>query len=156
DRAPTRHPDRPDGPGLSGDEERRLAARIAAGDREARNALVGANLGLVFRIARSYAGRGLMMEDLVGEGNLGLIRAAEEFDPRFGTRFSTYAAYWIKDAILSALINTTTTIRVPAHMVKLLMKWRRVELSLSRTWGRAPRFDEVATALGLSALKRRL
>jgi RNA polymerase primary sigma factor len=150
DSMPERNPSNPRRGGLSRDEERRLAARIAAGDREARNQLVQANLGLVVRIARQYVGRGLMIEDLVGEGNLGLIRAAEEFEPRFGTRFSTYATYWIKDAILSALINTTATIRVPAHMFKLVSRWRRAEQALTRAGGREPGFDEVAAALGLS------
>jgi RNA polymerase primary sigma factor len=143
-------PDEPRRRGLTSDDERRLAARIAEGDCDARNALVQANLGLVVRIARAYVDRGLMMEDLVGEGNLGLIRAAQEFDPRFGTRFSTYATYWIKDSILSALMNTTSTIRVPAHMVKLLLKWRRTEQALGCARGRPPRFEEVAKALGLT------
>jgi RNA polymerase primary sigma factor len=107
--------------GLSREEERRLAVRIAAGDRQARDALVQANLGLVVRVARGYQGRGLSLDDLVGEGNLGLIRAAEAFIPRF----STYATYWIKDAILAALYSTTATIRVPGYMVRLLSKWRR-------------------------------
>ncbi len=119
--------DVPRRPGLSRDEEFELARRIAGGDCEARNRLVQANLGLVGTIAREFRGRGLDYEDLKAEGNLGLIRAAEEFNPRFGTRFSTYAAYWIKQAIRHALINTTSTIRVPAHMVGLLTKWRRAE-----------------------------
>jgi RNA polymerase primary sigma factor len=141
---------------LSSEEERGLAARIAAGDREARNALVQANLGLVALVARSYLGLGLMWEDLVGEGNLGLIRAAEAFVPGFGTRFCTYATYWIKDAILAALHNTTATIRVPAHMVRLLSKWRRAEQALILATGRSPSFDEVAAALGLSEEQKSL
>ncbi len=84
--------------------------------------MIRANLRLVVKIARDYVGRGMLIEDLIGEGNLGLIRAAEEFDPRFGTRFSTYASYWIKQAIRHALINTTSTIRLPAHMVGLLIE----------------------------------
>jgi RNA polymerase primary sigma factor len=96
------------------------------------------------------------MEDLVGEGNLGLIRAVEGFDPRFGTRFSTYAAYWIKDAILSALINTTATIRVPSHMVRLLAKWRKAEQALDPQGVCPPTFEEVATELGLSMLQKEL
>lgn len=141
---------------LSSEEERKLAVRIASGDREARNALVQANLGLVVLVARSYLGLGLMWEDLVGEGNLGLIRAAEAFLPGFGTRFSTYATYWIKDAILAALHNTTSTIRVPAHMVRLLSKWRRAEQALRSAAGRSPSFDEVAAALGLSEEQKSL
>jgi RNA polymerase primary sigma factor len=92
----------------------------------------------------------------VGEGNLGLIRAAEAFLPGFGTRFSTYATYWIKDAILAALHNTSSTIRVPAHMVRLLWKCRRTEQTLSSAAGRPASFDEVAAALGLTAEQKDL
>ena len=98
----------------------------------------------------------MVLDDLIGEGNLGLIRAAEEYDPRFGTRFSTYASYWIKQAIRHALINTSATIRLPAHMVGLLTKWRRAERSLCRELGRAPSFDEVASHLGLSESQKSL
>src|SRR4051812_15360934 len=112
---------------LSAEEERELAEAISRGDRDARSRLIQANLRLVVKIARDYVGRGMGLEDLIGEGNLGLIRAAEEYDPRFGTRFSTYASYWIKQAIRHALTNTTATIRLPAHMVTLLSKWRRAE-----------------------------
>ena len=97
--------------------------------------MIRANLRLVVKIARDYAGRGMSLDDLIGEGNLGLIRAAEDFDPRFGTRFSTYASYWIKQAIRHALTNTTATIRLPAHMVTLLSKWRKAERSLTRELG---------------------
>ena len=92
----------------------------------------------------------LEFDDLIGEGNLGLIRGAEEFDPRFGTRFGTYACYWIKESIRHALITTTSTIRLPAHMVRLLTKWRRAERSLYRESGRAPNFDEIASLLRLT------
>jgi RNA polymerase primary sigma factor len=135
---------------LSRDEVRLLATRIADGDREARNVLVQANLGLVVRVARHYTGRGLMMDDLVGEGNLGLIRAAQDFDPQVGTHFSTYATYWIKESILSALMNTTATIRLPAHVFRLLIKWGRTERSLGRIHGRPPTTDEISTAMGLN------
>jgi RNA polymerase primary sigma factor len=104
-------------------------------------------------IARAYLGRGLPFEDLVAEGNLGLIRGAEEFDPRFGTRFSTYATYWIKDAIRYALINTTPMIRLPAHMVGLLSKWRRAAAVLAERLGRAPTPAEVGEMLGLPKKK---
>jgi len=97
-----------------------------------------------------------LIDDLIGEGNLGLIRAAEEFDPGFGTRFSTYASYWIKQAIRHALINTTTTIRLPAHMFGLLTKWRRAERQLYRERGGAPSFDEVAAHLGLTDSQKSL
>jgi len=135
---------------LSAAEERDLAEAVARGDREARSRMIEANLRLVVKIARDYLGRGMLIDDLIGEGNLGLIRAAEEFDPGFGTRFSTYANYWIKQAIRHALINTSTTIRLPAHMFGLLTKWRRAERLLYRERGGAPGFDEVAAYLGLT------
>ena len=135
---------------LSAAEERELAEAIARGDRDARSKMIEANLRLVVKIARDYLGRGMLIDDLIGEGNLGLIRAAEDFDPRFGTRFSTYASYWIKQSIRHALINTSTTIRLPAHMFGLLTKWRRAERMLYRQHGCAPSFDEVAAYLGLT------
>src|SRR3954447_4031564 len=131
---------------LSAEEEKELAEAISRGDRDARSRLIQANLRLVVKIARDYAGRGMALEDLIGEGNLGLIRAAEEYDPRFGTRFSTYASYWIKQAIRHALINTSATIRLPAHMVNLLTKWRRTERALTREFGCAPTSDQIAIA----------
>src|SRR5947209_2359590 len=141
---------------LSAAEERELADAIARGDRDARGRMIKANLRLVVKIARDYVGRGLVLDDLVGEGNVGLIRAAEEYDPRFGTRFSTYASYWIKQAIRHALINTTATIRLPAHMYSLLTKWRRAERLLCRQQGGPPSFDEVAAYLGLSETQKGL
>jgi RNA polymerase primary sigma factor len=135
---------------LSAAEERDLAEAVARGDREARSRMIEANLRLVVKIARDYLGRGMLIDDLIGEGNLGLIRAAEEFDPGFGTRFSTYANYWIKQAIRHALINTSTTIRLPAHMFGLLTKWRRAKRLLYRERGGVPSFDEVAAHLGLT------
>lgn len=141
-------------PLLSAEEERSLAEAIASGDRDARARMIRANLRLVVRIARDYAGRGLGMEDLIGEGNLGLIRAAEQYDPRFGTRFSTYASYWIKQAIRQALITTTATIRLPAHMVGLLTRWRRAERALARRLGYEPPAERIAEELGLTAGQR--
>jgi RNA polymerase primary sigma factor len=141
---------------LTAEEECSLADAIRRGDRQARTRMIRANLRLVVKIARDYAGRGIAFDDLIGEGNLGLIRAAEAFDPRFGTRFSTYASYWIKQAISHAFINTTATIRLPAHMVGLLRKWRRAERTLSREKGREPTFDEVASFLRLSELQKSL
>ena len=139
---------------LSAAEECDLAEAIKAGDRDARARMIRANLRLVVKIARDYTGRGMSLDDLIGEGNLGLIRAAEDFDPRFGTRFSTYASYWIKQAIRHALTNTTATIRLPAHMVTLLSKWRKAERALTRELGQAPTFDQVAVTLGLSDAQR--
>ena len=143
-----------DGPLLSAAEERELAEAIAQGDRDARTRMIKSNLRLVVKIARDYVGRGMVLEDLIGEGNLGLIRASEEFDPRFNTRFSTYASYWIKQAIRHALINTTATIRLPAHMVNLLTKWRRAERELTRELGCAPTADQVAIVLDITDAQR--
>ncbi len=141
---------------LTADEERELAVAIERGDDDARSHMIAANLRLVVRIARDYLGRGMSLDDLIGEGNLGLIRAAEDFDPCFGTRFSTYASYWIKQAIRHALINTTATIRLPAHMIGLLTKWRRAERLLTRENGTAPTFDDVASHLGLTEAQKGL
>jgi RNA polymerase primary sigma factor len=141
---------------LTAAEERSLANAISGGDKDARSRMIQANLRLVVRIAHDYMGRGMVLEDLIGEGNIGLIRATEEFEPRFGTRFSTYAAYWIKQSIRHALINTTSTIRLPAHMVQLLTKWRRAERALYRDMGRSPSFDEVASHLGLTKTQKSL
>ncbi len=138
------------GQALSQDEEIDLAARIADGDKEARNWLVQANLGLVVKVAREFQGRGLELEDLVGEGNLGLLRAAQQFDPRLGARFSTYAVYWIKESIRRALVNTAGTIRVPAHTCDLLSKWRRTERCQTRWSGERPTFDDIAAVMGWS------
>ncbi len=141
---------------LTPEQEKTLAEAIAAGDSDARTQMIRANLRLVVKISRDYLGRGLSLDDLVGEGNLGLIRAAEEFDPKFGTRFSTYASYWIKQAIRHALTNTTATIRLPAHMVGLLSRWRKTERELQREWGAVPTFDQVADALELTTTQREM
>ena len=135
-------------------EESVLAEGIARGDSSALNRMIQANLRLVVKIAVDYVGRGMVLEDLIGEGNLGLIRAAEEFKSRFGTRFSTYASYWIKQSIRHALINTAATIRVPAHMVGLLTRWRRAEQSLYRQWGRMPSsaLSQLKSRVGLSRI----
>jgi RNA polymerase primary sigma factor len=141
---------------LTAAEERSLAEAIALGDKDARARMIQANLRLVVKIAREYVGRGMSLDDLIGEGNLGLIRAAEEFDPDFGTRFSTYASYWIKQAIRHALINTSATIRLPAHMVGLLTKWRRAERALSKELGCTPTTEQVAASLGLTVSQKQL
>ena len=123
---------------LSAREEKELARRIAQGDVAARDRMVRANLRLVVNIARGYSGKGLPLQDLIEEGNLGLLRAVEGFDPDMDTRFSTYASYWIKQSIKRALINSAKTIRIPAYMVELLSKWRRATAKLSDTLGRTP------------------
>lgn len=143
-------------PLLEAQQERELAGRIAAGDPAARDHLARANLRLVVALARGYLGRGLSLEDLVAEGNLGLMQAVAKFDPVHGTRFSTYAACWIKQAICHALTNTAATIRLPAYMVHLLRQWRRAERRLARDLGSAPGPERVAAELGLTALQREL
>ena len=138
---------------LTQEEEQRLAYAIEKGDLESRDRMVRANLRLVVNIARGYTGKGLSLQDLIEEGNLGLLRAVEGFDPSMGTRFSTYASYWIKQSIKRALINSGKTIRIPAYMVELLSKWRRAGLRLSEELGRTPTPEEVARVLGLPRKK---
>src|SRR5579883_3378085 len=140
-------------PLLNADEEKALAYRIEEGDSEARDRMVRANLRLVVNIARSYTGKGLGLQDLIEEGNLGLLRAVEGFDPRMNTRFSTYASYWIKQSIKRALVNTAKTIRIPAYMVELLAKWRRASAKLQDELGRPPTHEEVARSLDLPKKK---
>ncbi len=140
-------------PLLTALEERQLAVRIQQGDVAARDHMVRANLRLVVNIARGYANRGLPLPDLIEEGNLGLLRAVEGFDPRVGTRFSTYASYWIKQSIKRSLINNGKTIRIPAYMVELLSKWRRASARLLEILGRTPTPEEVARMLGLARKK---
>ncbi len=134
-------------------DEQDLAVAIGEGDTQARDRMVRANLRLVVNIARGYTGKGLGLQDLIEEGNLGLLRAVEGFDPAMGTRFSTYASYWIKQSIKRALINTAKTIRIPAYMVELLSKWRRASTRLSEELGRSPTPEEVARVLGLPRKK---
>jgi RNA polymerase primary sigma factor len=140
-------------PLLNADEEKALAYRIEDGDSEARDRMVRANLRLVVNIARSYTGKGLGLQDLIEEGNLGLLRAVEGFDPSMNTRFSTYASYWIKQSIKRALVNTAKTIRIPAYMVELLAKWRRASAKLQEELGRPPSQEEVARSLNLPKKK---
>lgn len=141
-------------PLLNREEERELAFRIKLdGDISARDQMVRANLRLVVNIARNYTGKGLALQDLIEEGNLGLLRAVEGFDPNMDTRFSTYASYWIKQSIKRALVNTGKTIRIPAYMVELLAKWRRATTKLQEELGRAPTQEEVAKELDLPKKK---
>jgi RNA polymerase primary sigma factor len=140
-------------PLLSADQEKQLAYRIEDGDQAARDQMVRANLRLVVNIARGYTGKGLGLQDLIEEGNLGLLRAVEGFDPSMNTRFSTYASYWIKQSIKRALVNTAKTIRIPAYMVELLAKWRRATTKLTDELGRPPTHEEVAKVLGLPKKK---
>lgn len=138
---------------LSADDEHDLAIAVGCGDTLARDRMVRANLRLVVNIARGYTGKGLSLQDLIEEGNLGLLRAVEGFDPGIGTRFSTYASYWIKQSIKRALINTAKTIRIPAYMVELLSKWRRASNRLSEELGRTPTPEEIGRVLGLPRKK---
>ena len=138
---------------LTADEEKSLARLIGVGDNAARDRMVRANLRLVVNIARGYSGKGLALQDLIEEGNLGLLRAVEGFDPNMNTRFSTYASYWIKQSIKRALVNTAKTIRIPAYMVELLAKWRRATNKLNDELGRPPTPEEIGSLLGLPKKK---
>jgi RNA polymerase primary sigma factor len=142
-----------DTPLLSAQEERELAEKVSIGDPHAREHMVKANLRLVVNIARGYLGKGLNLEDLIEEGNLGLMRAVEGFDGTMDTRFSTYASYWIKQSIRRAVMNNGKPIRLPAYMVSLLSKWRRATAVLAERLGRAPSHEEVGNALRLSPKK---
>lgn len=136
-------------PLLTAEEEKELGQRIEQGDLEARDHMVRANLRLVVNIARGYTGRGLAFQDLIEEGNLGLLHAVERFDPSRNTRFSTYASYWIQETIERALVNTSKTIRIPAYMVELIAQWRRAASKLQEQLGRAPSEEEIAKSLDL-------
>ena len=133
------------------EEERELAERVAEGDPSAREHMVKANLRLVVNIARGYLGKGLCLEDLIEEGNLGLMRAVEGFDGAMDTRFSTYASYWIKQSIRRAVMNNGKPIRLPAYMVSLLAKWKRVTDRPDRTAG--PAADARGGRPGAAALE---
>jgi RNA polymerase primary sigma factor len=141
---------------LTANEEKELSYRIEQGSTEARDRMVRANLRLVVNIARAYTGKGLQLQDLIEEGNLGLLRAVEGFDPDMNTRFSTYASYWIKQSIKRALVNSAKTIRIPAYMVELLSKWRRANAKLTDELGRTPTMEEVALDLGIAKKKLRI
>ncbi len=137
-------------PLLTAQEEIDLSRRLKAGDSEARDRMVRSNLRLVVSIARNYVNRGLSFLDLIEEGNVGLIRAVDGFNPDLGCRFSTYGTWWIKQGIRRSLINKTKTIRIPAYMVGLLSKWKRKHSELAAKHGHEPSPEEVADALELS------
>jgi len=140
-------------PLLTPQEEIDLAARIKKGDREARALMIKANLRLVVKIAHDYANLGLPLLDLVSEGNIGLMKAVERFDPAKGGKLSTYAAWWIKQSIKRALANQSKTIRLPVHLVDKISKMRRVSLQISEELGREPTDDELAEEIGISRRK---
>ena len=132
---------------LDAAEERDLSRRAHAGDKEARRRLIEANLRLVISIAKKYRGRGVMFEDLIQEGNAGLIRAVEKFDPSMGNRFSTYATWWIRQAVTRAIADQGRTVRLPAHVVDSLFRLRRAEAQLSVELGREATDEELAERL---------
>ena len=142
-------------PLLSNEEEQELAKRMAEGDEAARAKLSEANLRLVVSIAKRYAGRGMMFLDLIQEGNMGLIKAVEKFDYSKGYKFSTYATWWIRQAITRAIADQARTIRIPVHMVETINKVMRVERQLLQELGRQPKPEEVAQEMGMSVEKIR-
>lgn len=135
---------------LSADEEIELAHRIAEGDQSAKNELVEANLRLVVSLARHYQGCGLSYQDLIQEGNIGLIKAAEKFDVSKGFRFSTYASWWIKQALSRAIADQSRTIRIPVHMTENINKFKKTERELLSQLNREPKIKEIADAMGIS------
>jgi RNA polymerase primary sigma factor len=135
---------------LSAEEEIELANRIAEGDQSAKNELVEANLRLVVSLARHYQGCGLSYQDLIQEGNIGLIKAAEKFDVSKGFRFSTYASWWIKQALSRAIADQSRTIRIPVHMTENINKFKKIERELLSQLNREPKIKEIADAMGIS------
>jgi len=138
---------------LTTDEEIELAARIKKGDKKAREQMIKANLRLVVKIARDYEGIGLPLLDLISEGNIGLMKAVERFDPAKGGKLSTYGSWWIKQSIKRALANQSKTIRLPVHLVDKISKMRRLSLKLIEELGREPTDEELAGELGITAAR---
>ena len=136
-------------PLLTAEEEKELAMKMEAGDMEAKKRLAETNLRLVVSIAKRYVGRGMLFLDLIQEGNLGLIKAVEKFDYRKGYKFSTYATWWIRQAITRAIADQARTIRIPVHMVETINKLIRVQRQLLQELGREPYPEEIAEKMGL-------
>jgi RNA polymerase primary sigma factor len=136
-------------PLLTPDEEIQLAKRVQKGDLAAREHMIRANLRLVVSIAKNYMNRGLAFMDLIEEGNMGLMKAVEKFDPKAGCRFSTYATWWIKQGIRRSLINTVKTVRVPSYMAEIVSRWKATAMELNYRLGRQPTSSEIAEELDL-------
>jgi RNA polymerase primary sigma factor len=143
-------------PLLTFEQEQELAKRVAEGDREARSRMIEANLRLVVAIGKRYAARGLPLSDIIEEGNLGLIRAVEKFDYKRGLKFSTYATWWIKQAVERAITNQVRTIRLPVHVSEKVYQYGRTEKKLKQQLGRNPFPEEIAEAMHLSIEKVRM
>jgi len=137
-------------PLLKAEEEKALSRKARRGDRKARERLISANLRLVVSIAKKYARRGLSLLDLIEEGNLGLLKAVERYDPSTKFRFSTYATWWIKQAIRRALTNTAKTVRVPAYIVEIVAQWKIAEDELAAKQGRKPSINQITKRVKIS------
>ena len=142
---------------LTAEQEKELSRRIINyNDPSARDQMIRSNLRLVVNIAKKYANRGMPLPDLIEEGNLGLLRAVEGYDPEQGSRFSTYASWWIKQAIKRALINSVQPIHIPAYMVEMIARWKQAAMALEDKLGRTPSLEEMAQALQMHPRKVRI
>ena len=138
---------------LTPEQEVELADKIQSGDKHARTKMINANLRLVVKIAQDYSNYGVPLQDLISEGNIGLMKAVERFDPEKGGKLSTYAAWWIKQSIKRALANQSKTIRLPVHMVDKISKTRKIADAMAESLGREPTDQELSEELGISRTK---